>query len=306
LEKAWLRISNRGYCRHIRSAKGFSAYIDWYQILIRNEIGTILPQTLVGAPDAFPGTVIRGGNGLIDEVITNYQNIGDTLTDGIDFGASYITKEYDWGKLDFELNATYIYKFDQSRLEGNANKTASFQVLEAADVLGVSGPDFKMIASLFYSKRVFGNGNFRTGFTLNYIDSEADFINNYKGSLPAIDAGLKPPGYQHLVGDWTTVDWQISYEFRAPAEVGPESPRPGYDKDGKRILGEKAISPKPEGSRWNWSFILANTTVTFGINNIADTRPPLSAQGGTFFEGYDTQSATPIQRYFYFQLEKKF
>jgi hypothetical protein len=288
-------------------AKGFSAYIDWYQILIRNEISTLNPQTLVGAPNAFPGTVIRGANGLIQEVIANFQNVGDTLTDGIDFGASYITKEYNWGKLDFELNGTYIYKFDQRRLEGNADGTSSFQVLQAADALGVSGPDFKLVASLFYSKHIFGSDIIRTGITLNYIDSEVDGFTNFKGSLPAVDAGLSPAGYQHLVGDWTTVDWQISYEFGTPAEVTPESPLPGYGKDGKRLIGENAISPKAEGSRWNWRTILANTILTFGINNIADTRPPLSAQGGNVgIDGYDTQSATPIQRYFYVQIEKKF
>jgi hypothetical protein len=288
-------------------AKGFSAYIDWYQILIRNEISTPAAQTLVGAPNAFPGTVIRGANGLIQEVIANFQNVGDTLTDGIDFGASYITKEYNWGKLDFELNGTYIYKFDQRRLEGNADGTSNFQVLQAADALGVSGPDFKLVASLFYSKHIFGSDIIRTGITLNYIDSEVDGFTNFKGSLPAVDAGLSPAGYQHLVGDWTTVDWQISYEFGTPAEVTPESPLPGYGKDGKRLIGENAISPKAEGSRWNWRTILANTTLTFGINNIADTRPPLSAQGGNVgIDGYDTQSATPIQRYFYVQIEKKF
>ena len=163
------------------------------------------------------------------------------------------------------------------------------------------------MASLFYSKRIFGSDNIRTGITLNYIDSEVDGFTNFKGSLPAVDAGLSPAGYQHLVGDWTTVDWQISYEFGAPAEVTPESPLPGYGKDGKRLIGENAISPKAEGSRWNWRTILANTTLTFGINNIADTRPPLSAQGGNVgIDGYDTQSATPIQRYFYVQIEKKF
>jgi iron complex outermembrane recepter protein len=289
-------------------AKGFSAYVDWYQILIHGQISTIDPQTLVGAPNAFPGTVIRapGPNGRVENVIANYLNVGNTLTDGIDFGASYITKEYNWGKLDFELNATYIYKFNRSRLEGNADGTSSFQVLQSVDSLGVSGPDFKMVGSLFYSKHLFGNDNVRTGFTLNYIDSEADGTTNFKGTLPAVDAGLNPPGYVHLVGSWTTVDWQISYEFGAPAEVTPESPRPGYEKDGKRLIGEKAISPKPEGARWNWRTLLANTTVTFGINNLADTRPPLSSQGGIFYQGYDTQVANPIQRYFYFQIAKKF
>jgi iron complex outermembrane recepter protein len=287
-------------------AKGFSAYVDWYQIDLRNQISTVVPQTLVGAPDVFPGSVIRNSSGLISEVISNYLNVGNTLTDGIDFGASYITKEYDWGKLDFELNATYIYKYDQHRLEGNADGTASFQVLQADDALGISGPDFKLVASLFYSKHLFGTDNFRTGFTLNYIDSEVDGIADLKQSLPAVDTGQSPPGYTHKVGDWTTVDWQISYEFGPPAEVTPETPAPGYSKDGKPILGEKAISPKAEGSNWGWRKLLANTTLTFGINNLGDTVPPLSAQGGFFIQGYDTQAANPIGRYFYVQLEKKF
>ena len=72
----------------------------------------------------FPGTVIRGADGLVQEVIANYNNVGDTLTDGIDFGASYISKEYDWGKLDLEINASYMYKYDRSRLEGNADGTS--------------------------------------------------------------------------------------------------------------------------------------------------------------------------------------
>src|SRR6202023_2068699 len=219
-------------------AKGFSTYVDWYQIDLRNQISTIEPQTLIGAPNAFPGTVIRNGAGLIQEVIANFRNVGNTLTDGIDFGASYLTKEFNWGKLDFELNATYMYKFDEHRLEGNANGSASFQVLQAADALGVSGPDFKLVASLFYSKHIFGNDNIRTGITLNYIDSEVDGFTNFKGTLPAVDAGLVPPGYQHQVGDWTTVDWQISYQFGAPARVTPESPPPGYDNDGNRRVGE--------------------------------------------------------------------
>ncbi len=282
-------------------AKGFSAYVDWYQIDLRNQISTIPVTTLIGAPDAFPGTVIRNAGGQIQEVISNFLNVGNTLTDGIDFGASYITKEYAWGKLDFELNATYIYKFDEHRLEGNADGSASFQVLQAADTLGFSGPDFKMVASLYYSKHLFEGDNFRTGLTLNYIDSEADSFSDLHGSLPAVDTGFSP---SHLVGSWTTVDWQISYQFGPPAELTPETPVSGYGKDGKRISGEKAISPKSEGPSRGWRSLLANTTFTFGINNLGDTRPPLSVQG--VIQGYDTQAATPIGRYFYVELEKRF
>jgi hypothetical protein len=90
--------------------------------------------------------------------------------------------------------------------------------------------------------------------------------------------------------------------------VGPASPRPGFDKDGKRLLGEKAISLKPEGTNWSWRKLLANTTWTFGINNIADSRPPLVSLGSSanFNQGYDPLVANPIQRYFYVQVEKKF
>jgi len=306
LEAIWTPDSKDNPDSWWKWAKGFSAYFDWYQIDLRNQISTIDAQTLVGASNAFPGTVVRNGSGLVQEVFSNYLNVGNTLTDGFDFGASYVTKEYDWGKLDFEANATYIYKFDRHRLEGNADGTASFQVLQSADFLGISGPDFKLVASLFYSKHFFGNDNFRTGVTLNYISSEDDGISSLNGSLPAVDTGQNPPGYTHTVGSWTTFDWQISYEVGPPVEVSPETPAPGYSKDGKRIVGDKAISPKPEGSNSGWRKWLANTTLTFGINNLGDTRPPLSVQGGVFFQGYDTTAATPIGRYFFFQLEKKF
>jgi hypothetical protein len=64
------------------------------------------------------------------------------------------------------------------------------------------------VASIFYSKHVFGNDLFRTGFTLNYENSELDNTNDGHGTIPAGDAGLLEPGYVHLVGSWTTVERQ--------------------------------------------------------------------------------------------------
>ncbi|HXM30002.1 MAG TPA: hypothetical protein VN957_28520, partial [Chthoniobacterales bacterium] len=76
-----------------------------------------------------------------------------------------------------------------------------------------------------------------------------------------------------------------------------------YDKEGKRIVGEKAIAPKPEGTHWGWREWMAATKLTFGINNVFDTAPPFADQTG----GFDPASgATPIGRYFYVSVEKKF
>jgi outer membrane receptor protein involved in Fe transport len=165
----------------------------------------------------------------------------------------------------------------------------------------------KFVGSLFYSKHVFGNDLFRTGVTLNYVGSELDQTNDAHGTIPPFSAPLSPPGFVHLIGSWTTWDWQISYEFGPPVEVTPETPKPGYNKEGKQLVGEKAIAPAPEGHGWTWRRLLDNTTFTFGIKNVFDTRPPLQvATGGPFFQGFDTQSTSPVQRFFYGQIEKKF
>ncbi|MBV9674063.1 MAG: TonB-dependent receptor, partial [Verrucomicrobia bacterium] len=214
-------------------AKGFTGYIDWYQINLRNFIGALDAQTVVSAEDALPGAVIRGPDGRIVRVNANYQNLGADLTEGIEFGASYVSKEYNWGKLDLECNAAYIYNFAANRITRLGPNRAGYLVLQYADSFGL--PDFKLVSTLFYSKHVFGSDNFRTGFTINYVDSEQDSLSTLGGSQPVAASGLFPVGtsYVHQVGSWTTVDWQISYTFGAPEEVTPEMPYPGYTKDGK-------------------------------------------------------------------------
>jgi outer membrane receptor protein involved in Fe transport len=296
---------------------GFTAYVDWFQVELRNVINTLPTQTVVNNPTAFPGTAVAfNPNGTIRLVTAPFLNVGSTLADYIDFGATYTTKEYCWGKLDLEGNATYNYNYAAKTLVGlfppgspNAGQPR-FQVYTADDQYTTGarqsgGPDFKFVGSAFYSKTVFGVDTFRTGFVLNYIDSEADVFNNRKGSAPNLNNGLDFPGYVHLIGSWTTVDWQISYIFGKPALVTPETPKPGYDKEGKRIVGEKAIAPAPEAPHWGWRSLLADTTLTFGIKNIFDTRPPLSIDQNSG-NGFDFGQADPIQRFFYVSVEKKF
>ena len=285
-------------------AKGFTAYVDWYQVEIRNLIGVPSASTVLAAN--LPGSVIRAPDGTLTQILANFTNLGTLLTDGIEFGASYVTKEYSWGKLEFDFNGAYIYNYSIKQLEVEPNGFAQFLVTDNTDIAGTTGPDLKLVSSIFYSKHVFGNDLIRTGFTLNYESSELDAINDLHGTIPPGDAGLTPPGYIHLVGDWTTLDWQISYEFGPPVEVTPETPKAGYDKEGKKIVGEKAIAPVAEGHGWTWRRLLDNTTFTFGIKNVCDTRPPLAIDGNSGYQGYDTLAANPIQRFFYGSIEKKF
>jgi iron complex outermembrane recepter protein len=280
-------------------ANGFSAYVDWTEILKHGVIATIDPQFVVNNPGLFPGAVTRDAFGNILSVVDPLENLGAIRVDAIDFGASYVTKEFFWGKLNLAVDATYFYHVSEQNTPGG-------QVLDVTDSLAANfpvTPDFRLVASAFYSKTVFGVDTFETGLTLNYLDSQHD-ANDFRGlglTLPEFVAETGFPQV-HTVGSWTTFDWQISYEFGKPQEITPETPKPGYDKEGKRIVGERAISPKPEGAHEGWRGWLAGTKLTFGINNIFDANPPF--QDST--SGFDTGSANPIKRYFYVQVEKKF
>jgi hypothetical protein len=123
---------------------GFTAYVDWWQIELRNQIGTITPQFGVDAPTAFPGnSIVRSpATGLITQITNPFVNVGTLNTRGFDFGGSYITKEYDWGKLDFELNATYVYGYSEKIPFPAVNGKPTFQVITMDDQAGGGGVGF--------------------------------------------------------------------------------------------------------------------------------------------------------------------
>jgi outer membrane receptor protein involved in Fe transport len=272
-------------------ANGFTAYVDWSEITKRNEITLLNPQFILANEGQFPGAVVRLPNGTIDHINDPFLNLASIRVDSIDFGAAYISKEYAWGKISAEIDASYFYHVMQQNQPGTPleNFTDTFTI-----------PDFKMTASLFYSKTLFGIDTFSTGLTLNYIDSEHDQFDNFQGALSSDNA--EPNGFVHRIGSFTTVDWQISYRFGKFEELTPETPQPGYSKDGKKIVGVDAISPKAEASAAGWRRWLANTKLVFGINNIGDVRPPFADT----FEGFDTSTANPLGRYYFLELEKSF
>ncbi|MBV8481396.1 MAG: TonB-dependent receptor [Verrucomicrobia bacterium] len=294
---------------------GFSAYIDWFQLDQHQVFGTLMPQEVVNLGSAAPAGNFVTRNpvtGQISEVVNTYLNLGDLRSEGLEWGFTYNTKEYNWGKLELSYDATYLYSVKQQTVQGlNPNGTLFYRVFDYTDSALNAAPDLKMQASIFYSKTLFGIDTFRTGVTWHYIGSELDFNNSANGTNPPTPIGsFSPdqgiPGNIHTIGNWNTFDWQISYKFGQPSEVTPQAPQPGYSKEGKKIVGEKAVAPAPEGGHAGfWRTLLANTTITFGINNIFDTRPPLSVDN--VITNFDPSSgASFIQRYFWFSIDKKF
>jgi iron complex outermembrane receptor protein len=259
---------------------GLNVYVDYYNIEKRNNIASVDPQFILNHESLFPGAVVRNIGGAVLTINDTFQNIGRLETEGFDFGFTYITKEFVWGKVDIEFNGNYIQRYVIQNLPDQP-----FIVKAGRYTL----PVYKHSSQVFYSKTLFGIDTLSTGVTWNYVDSEQD-------QLP------EPSGKVHVIGNWNTFDYQIAYSFGKAEEFVPETPRPGYAKDGKKSLGEAAVSPRRDRGSSGWRRYLADTRLVFGVNNVFDAMPPFADQ----VEGYDTRTTNPFGRTFYVEFEKRF
>jgi len=259
---------------------GLNVYVDYYNIEKRNNIASVDPQFILNHESLFPGAVVRNSGGAVLVINDTLQNIGRLETEGFDFGFTYSTKEFVWGKVDVEFNGNYIQRYVIQNLPDQP-----FIVRAGRYTL----PVYRHSAQVFYSKTLFGMDTLSTGVTWNYVDSEQD-------QTP------EPSGKVHVIGNWNTFDYQIAYNFGKAEELTPETPSPGYARDGKKLLGEKTVSPHREGESSGWRRYLADTRFVFGVNNVFDAAPPFADQ----IEGYDTRTTNPFGRTFYVEFEKRF
>jgi outer membrane receptor protein involved in Fe transport len=259
---------------------GLNVYVDYYNIEKRNNIAGVDPQFILDHESLFPGAVVRNTGGTVQAINGTYQNIGRLETEGFDFGITYSTKEFVWGKVDFEFNGNYIQRYVIQNLPDQP-----FIVRAGTYTL----PVYKHSAQVFYSKTLFGIDALSTGVTWNYVDSEQD-------QTP------EPSGKVHVIGNWNTFDYQIAYNFGKAEELTPETPLPGYAKGGKKLVGEKAVSRGRGSGSSDWRRYLADTKLVFGVNNVFDAAPPFADR----LEGYDAVTTNPFGRVFYVEFEKKF
>jgi len=259
---------------------GFDMYVDYYDIEKRNNITNVDPQFILNHESLFPGAVVRNSGGAVLLINDPFQNIGRLEMEGFDFGFAYSTKEFVWGKVDFEFNGNYIRRYVIQNLPDQP-----FVVKAGRYPL----PVYKHSAQVFYSKTLFGMDTLSIGVTWNYVDSEQD-------QTP------EPSGKVHVIGNWNTFNYQVAYNFGKAEELTPETPRQGYAEDGKKLVGEKAISSGKQGRSSSWRRYLVNTKLVFGVNNVFDAAPPFA----DLLEGYDARTTNPFGRTFYVELEKRF
>jgi iron complex outermembrane recepter protein len=292
--------------------QGLTLQADFYHIDLRNVIidrdaNTILVNNWVGHTGTLPNGAPTGGpfsdliqrdpvTGAVLNVNAVLQNVSRTITEGLDYEASYqldtsIFGRGNLGVFTFTFNGDYLARYVRQA-------TPESPKLDFANRFGGprlgSLPRNRWYTSLFYDGPA--------GSWLGGLDAGA--IVHYIGQY------WDGRGLTRRIHEWTTLDLVANYTFNLPAAVA-QNEVAGYPSDsgknadmkggkGKNVIPVSTAEYNPCG----WRAWLNNTTITLGVNNVFDFSPPFVA--GTDENGYDKWVANIRGRTWFVALTKRF
>jgi hypothetical protein len=300
--------------------KGLTLSADWWHIDMRSIASFLGSQFIV--ENNLPGLVIRqppptpGELGPVILVIDPNENLAGAIFEGLDYEAIYILDSAMFGHGDFgKLNAT---------VNGTWLSRAELQIGSHSKRFGIAGefipPGFSLTNSLPRHRAnfsLFYDGPADTWLAGVDVGAVVHWTGQYEDDNVSLTFSSKPqqprsgplPWRARKVAAWTTVDLISSYTFNlpppAPAQV------PGFAKDGGKNVRmnhgkEKQVLPVSTAQYGcsNWKWLLNNTTLTLGMQNVLDADPPFVA--GSVANGYDESLSTIKGRFWYVQVKKRF
>jgi iron complex outermembrane receptor protein len=282
-------------------------HIDLRNVIIDRDADTILANNWAGHTGTLPNGAPRGGpfpeliqrdpvTGAVLNINAVLQNVSRTITEGLDYEASYqldtsIFGRGGFGTFTLIVNGNYLARFVRQ-------PTPESRKLDFANRFG--GPRLGSLQRNRWYTSVFYDGP--AGSWLGGLD--AGVIVHYIGQY------WDGRGLTRKIREWTTLDLILNYTFNLPASVA-QNEVAGYASDsGKNadIKGGKGKNVIPvstaEYNPCGWHAWLNNTTITLGVNNVFDFSPPFVA--GSFENGYDQRAANIRGRTWYVALTKRF
>jgi hypothetical protein len=282
---------------------------DWYQLFTRDVIldgnyfwQLAAPPSIISGSTAFvdpdgcgggsgargfpggPGVgITRDGNGNLVCIDSLNSNAGKRLVQGIDVTATYEVLTERFGKFTISGGYNHFFTWKAEPLAGTGAHSFLGTYNNGSLPLGPG--------AVPYNKGFLrGEWEWR-GFdfiaTGNYIgDYEDDpaFINQSTG-----------PNFHRRVTSYVTLDLQLSYEWKKPAE-----PAPPYTKGAENVMTTQVNA----SSGTIWQRLLWGTTFTVGVNNAFDRNPPTVLAAPN--DNYDTSLYSIRNRYCYIAFNKKF
>ena len=307
--------------------QGLTLSADFYHIDLRGVSVTLDPQFLVNHEAQFSGQVIRGPStgpgdpfGPIVLLLTPIQNLGRLIQEGWDYEASYALETSrlgrgDGGTVTVTFNGTYISRAVLQAVPGGPEQVVVGKF--GGGFLGPGGGGSlthnRFLLSLFYDGAQKSNlAGLDTGFTVPFVgqfwdDRQSTFYSSRpRPGVPGRFIGNS----DRKVREWITLDWILSYTFNYASSPGPNDVA-GYAKNGGKASPISAGTDQGAGivstAEYNpcgWRSWLNNTTITVGLNNVFDEKPPFVA--GAFENGYDEGTTNAKGRTWYIALKKRF
>jgi iron complex outermembrane receptor protein len=286
---------------------GLTLSADWYHIDERNMTGVPDPNLVVeinnntasffgfnGVPlnGLFQQLIVRDPvTGQIVSILATEQNIARTITEGLDYGASYRFETSrlgrgDFGALTLTVNGTYLsrYEFQFNPGDKPRDRTGS----------GPGGNFGNLTHHRFYASLYYDYNGFEAGMAMHFAGQYND------------DAAYTNSGEPRKVREWYTFDLSASYTFHFASSEGREQVAGHATDDGKGFGKDQNVPPVSTAAYADrgWRAWLNGMTLTFGVNNVFDADPPFVASA--LENGFDEGSANVRGRVWYLAVKKRF
>ncbi len=300
--------------------RGFTATLDVQQLLQLSERDPGQFLFTNGPGPLTQAWVQRDGSATAPILLLNTpeQNLGRFITTAWDFEGVEVFDTTrlghgDWGTFTGTVNWTYLADADIQFLPDGKRTT----------IVGKYGGGFqgangfgnfthnRAYFSLFYDGPT---GSWMqgidTGMVVHYIGQYWDI----NGDVFPTQTPNGPNQMDRKIREWTTVDLILNYTFNLPPPAA-QTEVAGYAKDGGKNVKmkdgkEKNVMPvsTAEYNPCGWRAWLNNTTLTLGVDNVADLEPPFVAgfaESGDA-QGYDESVANDKGRLWYVAIKKRF
>ena len=121
----------------IEPVKSLTVSLDYFQIKLRDKIGTVAEQTLFDNYDKYKDNFVYSNGGTkLEYVVATLDNLGEMHTSGIDLGLNWKLPRSQYGTFTFNFDGTWVKKYEYQNERGG-------EFVQNVGVYGDNAPVFR-------------------------------------------------------------------------------------------------------------------------------------------------------------------
>jgi iron complex outermembrane receptor protein len=230
-----------GFVVNPNAVPGLTVNADYFKINVNDIISTISAQNIlngcyIGGVSSFCDLVHRNGTGIITSLIDTETNVGDVVTEGIDFGGSY-GFDTRLGRFNIAVQSTYTTEYNEIVPNGTGG-TVTYHLAGWEDGSSyLSYPKDKTILTTTWSR-----GDWAALWRMRYIGSMLEDCTGFTSYGVCSD-----PNPNH-------------YSYTGQSKIPT-------NELGSTVYNDASVT---------YAIDLINSKITLGVNNLLNRNPPVS------------------------------